>query len=581
MKYIKNHSAQYILGMITLFVVDFANIFIPKVIGNITDGLRYGSLDYNGVIILLIKFLCLGITLAVGRFFWRYFIFGGARNIEKEMRNDMYEHLSLMSVRYYNENKTGDLMTRFTSDLNAVRMAIGPGVISAFDATIMMFMVIIQMMIYVNVRLTLLVAIPMLLILFGEIYFGKVLHKHFTARQQSVSALTDYVQESFSGARVIKAFVRERSEVYRFLAANKDTMDKNLRIAKLQSIVIPLLDVVIGISGLITLLYGGWLTIEGEITLGRFMAFYQYVNMLVWPMLACGESINMFSQGAASAKRIQDILDEQPDIADRIDVSADAVIEGDITLSGLSFTHSGSEKGALYGMDLHIKKGSTVAIIGRTGCGKSTLVNLLLHLYNVPDGMIFYDGADINSIPLKTLRESIAYVPQDNFLFSDTLAANIAFGKPDATMDEIIKAADDACIHDNIIDFPAGYDTVVGERGVTLSGGQKQRTSIARALLKNSPILILDDALSAVDTDTEERIFNNLSQNRKGMTTIVIAHRISTIKNADLIVVLNEGVIAEQGTHNELMELCGLYYEMYEHQQLEALKAASKEADSQ
>lgn len=569
--YIKRHRFQYIAGIITLFVVDFVNIFIPQEIGKVTDGLESHSLSWNGVKQSLFIICLLGLILTIGRFLWRYFIFGAARVIEKELRNEMFGHLEKMSVEYYNEHKTGDLMTRFTSDLNAVRMAIGPAVISAFDASVMTVMVIFQMMYYVNVELTLLAIIPMLFICFGEIYYGKIIYKRFKARQEAVSNLTDFVQESFSGVRVIKAFVRERSELKAFTKANKATMEKNLDIVRLQSIVMPLLDVVIGASTLVTLVYGGYLVLYGKITLGRFVAFHQYINMLVWPMLACGESIQMFSQGGASVRRIKEVFEEKPEIFDSDTTEEIEKMEGNIVLSHLTFIHKGHTEPTLKDINLTIPAGTTLAVIGRTGNGKSTLVNLLLRLYNTKSGMILIDGRDINTIALKTLRENIAYVPQDNFLFSDTLKSNIAFGSEE-DMQAITKATKAACIHENIVRFPDGYETVVGERGVTLSGGQKQRSSIARALMKDAPILILDDALSAVDTDTEERILYNLKQTREGKTTILIAHRISTIQNADIILVLEDGEAKEIGNHNQLMLQNGIYRDMYEKQQLEAAK---------
>ena len=569
-QYIKRHKYQYTAGIITLFVVDFANLFIPRLTGTITDGLTAHSLDWNGIKLCLLAIFGLGLTLALGRFLWRFFLFGASRSIEKELRNDMFRHLEKMSVEYYNEHKTGDLMTRFTSDLNAIRMAIGPAVICVFDASVMTIMVICQIMYYVNIRLTLLAIIPMLLICAGEIYYGKIMHARFRERQEAVSDLTDFVQESFSGVRVIKAFVRERSQMRAFARANRHTMDKNLNVVRLQAVVMPLLDVIIGLSSLITLVYGGYLALVGEITLGRFVAFNQYINMLVWPMLACGDAINMFSQGSASTRRIREIFDEKPEIYDRKDVQPPDEIRGDITFSHLTFIHRGHSEPTLKDINLEIPAGTTLAIIGRTGNGKSTLVNLLLRLYNTKPGMILIDGRDINTIPLKALRENIAYVPQDNFLFSDTLKANIAFGTGEEDMDAITCATSVACIHENIVSFPDGYETIVGERGVTLSGGQKQRSSIARALMKDSPILILDDSLSAVDTDTEERILKNLKENRGGKTTLLIAHRISTIQNADVILVLEDGEAKEIGNHESLMAQNGIYRDMFEKQQLEA-----------
>ena len=427
MGYIKRHKWHYILGIATLFIVDFANLYIPQVTGEIIDGLTLNTLDMRGVLSMVGIILALGLTLAVGRFLWRYFLFGSARSIEKEIRDDMFAHLETMDVEYYNSHKTGDLMTRFTSDLNSIRMSIGPAIISIFDATVMAVMVIMQMMFYVDVRLTLMTLVPMGVILIGEIFYGKIMHSRYKQRQEAVSDLTDFVQESFSGIRVIKAFVRERRQLRQFLKANQNAMDKNLNIVRLQAIINPLLDVIIGTSGLITLIYGGYLALVGDITLGKFSAFHMYANMLVWPMIACGDAINMFSQGFASARRVQEVFAEKPEVEDRNTVSVDA-LKGNIKFDHLTFIHKGMSEPTLKDICLDVPAGTTLAIIGRTGNGKSTLVNLLLHLYNTKPGMILFDGRDINSIPLHTLRENIAYVPQDNFLFSDTLAANIACG---------------------------------------------------------------------------------------------------------------------------------------------------------
>lgn len=581
-QYIKRHRLQYILGIITLFIVDIANVFIPKMTGNITDGLKAGNIDWAGITHYLLILFLLGLTLAVGRFLWRYFLFGASRSIEKELRNDMFAHLETMDVEFYNQNKTGDLMTRFTSDLNSIRMAIGMAVICVFDAVVMSAMVIVQMMHYVDVRLTLMAVIPMLFILFGELYYGKVIMGRFKARQEAVSDLTDFVQESFSGIRVIKAFVREKAQRYAFARENQKNLEKNLDIARMQSLVMPLLDVIIGLSSLITLLFGGYLAVNGQISLGRFVAFNQYINMLVWPMLACGEAVNMFSMGGASLKRVKAVFDAEPEVkdpqnggegiraAEEVPVQEHEIV-GHIRLEHLTFTHQDSNEPVLNDITLDVPAGTTLAIVSKTGGGKSTLVNLLLHLYNTKRGMIFIDNRDINDIPLKELRENIAYVPQDNFLFSDTLRSNISFGVEDEDMEEIVAATKAACIHDSIAEFPDGYETIVGERGVTLSGGQKQRSSIARALMKDAPILILDDALSAVDTDTEEQILENLKVNRRGKTTILIAHRVSTIQNADRIMVLEDGKAKEIGNHEELMRQNGIYHGMVEQQQLEAV----------
>lgn len=568
--YAKSRWLHYAAGILSLAAVDLMNVYIPQFTGQITDGLKAGTIGMDGVWRLIGLIILMGAAMAAGRFGWRYFIFGAALDVRRRLQEDLFAHLEKLSMRYYNEHKTGDLMAHFTNDMRSVQMLMGPTVVTAFDATVMLVMVLGKMMFYVDMRLTLVAVIPLLLIMYGDYYYGKVMHRKFFAKQRAFSDLTDQVQEAVSGIRVIKAFVQERQELAAFARVNRLNQDRNMAVARTQALFMPLLDLVIGVSGLLTLLYGGYLTIAGEITLGQFEAFNLYIAMLVWPMLAAGECITFISQGMASLKRIRTILDEKPEIVDGAEVKDVAALRGEIDLDGLTFAYPDQEDvTVLDSIRVHVDQGSTLAVLGRTGSGKSTLANLLLRLYDAKSDMIRIDGRPICEIPLSVLRRDVAYVPQESFLFSDTLERNIAFGAERKSREEIQRAARDACIHSNIMDFPEGYDTMVGERGVTLSGGQKQRSAIARALLKDAPILILDDALSAVDTDTEEQILHNLRVNRAGRTTIIIAHRISTIQNADRILVLDEGRAAEYGSHEELMALGGIYRSIHDKQQLE------------
>ncbi len=568
--YAKSRWLHYAAGILALAAVDLMNVCIPQFTGQITDGLKAGTIGMDGVWRLIGLIILMGAAMAAGRFGWRYFIFGAALDVRRGLQEDLFAHLERLSMRYYNEHKTGDLMAHFTNDMRSVQMLMGPTVVTAFDATVMLIMVLGKMMFYVDMRLTLVAVIPLLLIMYGDYYYGKVMHRKFFAKQRAFSDLTDQVQEAVSGIRVIKAFVQERQELAAFARVNRLNQDRNMAVARTQALFMPLLDLVIGVSGLLTLLYGGYLTIAGEITLGQFEAFNLYIAMLVWPMLAAGECITFISQGMASLKRIRTILDEKPEIVDGAEVKDVAALRGEIDLDGLTFAYPDQEDvTVLDSIRVHVDQGSTLAVLGRTGSGKSTLANLLLRLYDTKSDMIRIDGRPICEIPLSVLRRDVAYVPQESFLFSDTLERNIAFGAERKSREEIQRAARDACIHSNIMDFPEGYDTMVGERGVTLSGGQKQRSAIARALLKDAPILILDDALSAVDTDTEEQILHNLRVNRAGRTTIIIAHRISTIQNADRILVLDEGRAAEYGAHEELMALGGIYRSIHDKQQLE------------
>ena len=574
--YLWKYKWHYLAGVIVLFLVDGASLYVPQYTGEIIDGLSAGELDMDGVWMLLLKILAAGLVMMLGRFGWRYFITGASRGIEYHMRNDMFGHLETLSARYFNSHKTGDLMAHFTNDLQAVRMAVGMAVVTAFDAAVMTVMVLVKMIFYVDFGLTVYAFIPLTLVAVGCYFYGIESKKRQLARQEAFSELSDKVQESLAGVRVLKAFVQEEEDFKAFEEASLKNMEKNLSVVKLRAVFGPFLDVITGVSLLVTLIVGGKMVLEGTISIGQFVSFNSYIGMLVWPMIACGDCINTFSQAAAAFQRIAAIFREEPDIIDKaLEDAKDVEIKGEITLKDLTFTYPDGEEPVLKNINLQVKAGEMLGILGRTGSGKSSLADLLLRVYDCEEGSLLVDGRPITEFPLAVLHRDMAYVPQENFLFSDTLEENIAFGLEERIDDNpklresIRQAAKDACIHDNIMEFPEDYHTLVGERGVTLSGGQKQRSSIARALLMDAAVLILDDSLSAVDTDTEEKILDNLMRLRQGKTTIVIAHRISTLQKADHVAVLTEGELTEYGTHEELLALGGFYAHIHEKQQLE------------
>ena len=580
--YLFRYSPRYLLGILILWQVDLTNLHIPQYIGEVIDTLTMDGVAFEQVKPILLRILAAGLILMAGRFGWRYCIIGASRGIEYRMRNDLFAHIETLSARFFNTHKTGDLMAHFTNDLQAIRMAVGMAVITTFDAIVMTGMVLVKMVIDIDFHLTLLAFVPLTLVAFGCYFYGLEAEKRQTKRQEAFSHLSDKVQESLAGIRVLKAFVQEKEDFASLEEASVNSMEKNLSMVKLRAFFEPALDMVIGLSLLLTLLLGGKMVLNKQISIGQFVAFNSYIGMLVWPMIACGDCINTFSQAAAAYHRIAAIFRVKPEITDPAQDGTQAVsspdmtqLNGDIRLNNLTFAYPDGESPVLYKINLHIRPGEMLGILGRTGSGKSSLADLLLRVYDCEKGMLLFDGTPIDEIPLSVLHRDMAYVPQDNFLFSDTLEENIAFGLDERIgehpeiRENIRRAAKNACIHDNIMDFPEEYSTLVGERGVTLSGGQKQRSSIARALLKDSAVLILDDSLSAVDTDTEEQILENLLQLRKGKTTILIAHRISTLQHADHIAVLTEGKLTEYGTHDELVALGGFYAHINEKQQLE------------
>ena len=567
---LKKYALRYVVGIAMLYLVDWVGLMIPQLTGEITDGLAAHLLDARGVFLLAAKIVLCGAAVMLGRFFWRYFIFGTARRVERDLRDQLFEKLETLSQSYYHAHKTGDLMSYFTNDLEAIRIAVGPVIVTAFDSVVMSVMVLYRMMTYVSVKLTLYTLIPMAVIAIFGYFFGDAIEKRYAKMQKAFADLSDHVQESISGERIIKAFVQEKREAERFRAVNEKKRKATMGVVKMDAAFGPILRFLIGVTYVVAIIYGGYLTITAEMTIGKFVAFNAYIGSLVWPMLALGDSITNLSQGYAGVDRIHEVFDAQPEVYDAQEPDDVETLRGEIDIRNLSFAYRADADAGIRDLTVHIAPGETLAVMGRTGSGKSTLARLLCRSYEVPEGTIFFDGHDIRRIPLRTLHESIACVPQDSFLFSDTLSRNVAFGRPDATAEEIAAACMDADVHGDISDFPDKYETVVGERGVTLSGGQKQRVSIARALLKDSPILILDDSLSAVDTDTEETILANLSRLRAGKTTIMIAHRVSTVMNADHIIILEDGRMAEYGTREALMAIPnGIFRTMAEKQQLE------------
>ncbi|MDA3846730.1 MAG: ABC transporter ATP-binding protein [Vallitaleaceae bacterium] len=570
-KHLVRYRYHFILGLIALVIVDLLQLRVPLITGRVTDGLSSPDMTIailRGEVLLI---LIIGGSIAVGRFIWRYFIFGASRKIEALIRADYFRHLETLSMTFYNKNKTGDLMAYATNDLNAIRMMVGPGLLMAFDALVLTVLVLYQMLTTINVQLTLVAIIPLPLIAGGSMLLGRSIRNRFRSKQEAFAGMSDMVQENISGIRVIKSYVQEIKEIRAFNIKNRHNYDMNLRVIRLQALMMPLAMMISGLSIAIALGYGGYMTMIGKITLGDFVAFIQYIMMMIWPMIAMGWCINIMSQGNASLTRLTNIMNQKPGIIDLEDASNDSIKEATLEFKHLSYTYPGTDTPVLKDINLTVNKGETLGIIGKTGCGKTTLMNLLVRLYNPPEGTIAIGGHDIYHWTVKSLRRSFGYVPQDNFLFSDTIFNNINFVKNKDLNKDVVDSATLADVHANIEDFTHGYDTIVGERGVTLSGGQKQRISIARAHLIDPLFLVLDDAVSAVDTKTEESILSALKTSRTDKTTIIIAHRISTIQDANQIIVMDEGRIIEQGNHDALMNLKGTYYKLVQKQQLEKI----------
>ncbi|MBQ3015515.1 MAG: ABC transporter ATP-binding protein [Clostridia bacterium] len=584
-KHINRYYLKYLhwllLGVFSLFVVDLFQLKIPELYRMVINGIENGYVTVDGVerafdMTFLVDEVCMPmvmivLAMVVGRFLWRICLFGAAIKVETDIRHEMFDHCKDLSVQYYQRNKVGNLMSLFTNDLETINECYGDGVLMMFDALLLGGLAIYKMA-KMHLTMTLLTLIPMVLLLFIGTVVGKYMMAKWEKRQEAFSALSDFSQESFSGIAVVKAFVKEFRELWSFKKLNKDNEKANIEFTR--SSVLLHISVTLFVESVICIIlgYGGYLVYRGEFNAGTLVEFISYFNSIVWPVMAVSQLIEMSSRGKASLDRISKLLDVKQDVKDRDDVTDVDFIKGDIEFKNLTFRYPDADYDSLTDVSFRINAGENVGIIGKTGSGKTTIVDLILRTYNVPDGTLFIDSHDVNSIPIHTVRKFSAYVPQDNFLFSDTIRNNIDFAGGIADIEEVTRVAKLADVHSNIADFSEGYNTVLGERGVTVSGGQKQRISIARALMKDASILILDDSVSAVDTDTERVIIRNLRENRQGKTTILIAHRISTVENMDKIIFVDEGRILAVGRHDELVETVPEYKTMVELQRLEEAK---------
>jgi len=544
-------------------------LITPRVMQYAIDSIQERRITSTGLIWVALLIIGLALAVMVLRYFWRILIIGNSFRIEKYLRQDFYNHLLKLSQNFFNRSKTGDLMAYATNDLNAVRMLFGMGLIAAMDI-VLMTIASFSFMGSIDWRLTGLAVLPMPILTITITIFGKKMHKSFFRVQKSFASLSGAIQESISGIRIVKAFGQEKPELDKVDEVSWQYVQENIRMAKIAGFFHPFQSLIISLSMIITLYFGGRAAIRGDITIGQFIAFFQYLGMLVWPMIAIGWIVDMYQRGTASLKRLNEIFQTVPEIDDSEADPGIKSLQGNIEIRDLSFRYGDKLPLIFDAISTSISDGKTLAVVGPTGCGKTTLIELLVRIYEPPKGSILIDGHLLHRIPLNVLRRDMVLVPQDIFLFSDTISNNIRLGSPETSTEEVLEAARMAQIHDEVMDFEHKFDTVIGERGVTLSGGQKQRVAIARALLTNPEILILDDALSAVDTKTERFILEKLIETRKGKTTIIIAHRISSIQHADLIIVLGEGKITERGTHDELVAQGGLYHELYEKQRIRA-----------
>ncbi len=575
--YLKN-APVLLLGLAALLTVDYIQLLIPRLYRLVINGVNLGQVVVDGQTVafgkeVLFQHICLPmiyiiILMVLGRFLWRVCFFGSAVRVTADLRERMFDHSRQLSQQYYQVNKVGNLMSLYTNDLDTIQECFGDGVLMFFDALTLGLLALYKMW-NMDHQLTLLALIPALLMLAIGTVMGKTMTKTWEKRQQAFSDLSDFAQENFSGIAVIKAFVKELKELIAFRKLNKENEKINVEYTRISVLLEIMVTLFVESVICVILGFGGYLVYVGQFNAGQLVEYIGYFEAIVWPIMAVAMLIEKSSRGKASLNRITELLDAPIDVADRPGVPDLANVQGGVEFRDLTFRYPDGEFDVLKNISFTIQPGERVGIVGKTGAGKTALVDLLLRTYNVPDGTLFVDGKDVNTVSIHSVRNACAYVPQDNFLFSDTIAHNIGFGVDDATREDIDRAAALADVRDNIVDFKDGYETVLGERGVTVSGGQKQRISIARALLKNAPILILDDSVSAVDTRTEKIILDNLKASRAGKTTLLIAHRISTVEGLDKIIFLEDGRVEAVGPHDSLYASCPEYRRMVDLQRLE------------
>ena len=569
-KYFRKYKVQYILGILFLLFIDIVQLYIPQILKYFANDYQRGVLTMKSATKYALLTIATGLMVAVARYFWRNFIIGNSMRVDYDLRKDFFWKLTSLSQNFFNTHKTGDLMSLATNDINAVRMTLGQGIIMFIDSTFLLILNLVMMIKTTNVLFASKVLFTIPLIILIVMRFGGIIHSRFKAVQAQYGKITDRAQENFSGIRIIKAFGQEEENAKLFREDNQDYYNKNIELAKLQSFFNPFIHVLSNISYMLLLFFGAKEVMAGTMLLGDFIAFNAYLGLMMWPARALGMVIVFMQRGAASMDRLTNIFRTEPEIVDREGAIELDEIKGNIEFKNVSFKYAPELPYALKDISFKIEPGKTLAILGRTGSGKSSIVNVLLRLYDINEGEILVDGHEFKDVTLNSLRENISYVPQDDFLFSKTVKENIEFHYEHELDDEMIeKYAKIAGVYDDIIEFKDGFDTILGERGVTLSGGQKQRVSIARALAKEKNVLIMDDSLSAVDTQTEEEILKNLNTDEADVSKIIISHRVSTIKDADEILFIEDGAIVERGTHDELVSLGGRYNKLYEDQLLE------------